>query len=496
MKLVVDGKQVGERRVDKLQNGRWAVPRFDHTFATGGWHTGYVEVADATLPQDNRRYFAFDVLDTVRVLAVDGAPSQVAAARRAVLPQARAHGRPRATGARSGSTPSSPSGLTGADFGKYPLVILANVESLPTPAVEALEGYVDRGGSLLVFLGDQVDPEFYNPNLAAPTRLHGGLMPGRLLGREGDPAGAADVATVGEVDDAHAALSAFQDPQFAGFANVGFKALWGIDPSPTSAVLMRASTGSPLLAVEAVRQGPGDGLRQHVRPRLDELPRPAVVPAVGPPAGRLPRAGAGGAHRVLRHGRRSCRCPSRRPKGLTPVTVKTPDGALVPPVATGDPDEPLAFTETAEAGVYSLLDPSKPDARRVFAVNLESYESDLRYLDDALGGRRPACRPAGQGRGRPEGASAGSAVDHVRRRPRPRGRLVAVGPARDPGLGPRAGGRPGRRPVRALARQPDQPVVLLPASRARAVGSATMTGSPVRRAPVRGRVEPLALARS
>ena len=62
----------------------------------------------------------------------------------------------------------SPSGLTGADFGKYPLVILANVESLPLPAVEALEGYVDRGGSLLVFLGDQVNPDFYNPNLAAP----------------------------------------------------------------------------------------------------------------------------------------------------------------------------------------------------------------------------------------------------------------------------------------------------------------------------------------
>ena len=317
--LVVDGRQVAQRRVDKLQNGRWAVPRFDHTFDSGGWHSGYVEVNDPALPQDNRRYFAFEVLDGVRVLAVNGAPSQVHRLDELFFLKLALTASPENKSPIQVDT-VSPSALTGADFGKYPLVILANVESLPAPAVEVLEGYVDRGGSLLVFLGDQVNPDFYNPNLAAPTRLHGGLMPGRLLGREGDPQAAGDVATVGEIDDAHPALAAFHDPQFASLAGVGFKALWGIDPSAGATILMRTSTGGPLLLERPVRQGARGGVREHRGSRLDEFPGASGVPAVGPPPRRLPRAGAARPRGLLRHGRRRAR--SRRRVGGTPAALR------------------------------------------------------------------------------------------------------------------------------------------------------------------------------
>ncbi len=392
VKLVIDGRQVGERRVEKLQNGRWAVPRFDHTFAAGGWHTGYVEADDAVLPQDNRRYFAFEVLDTVRVLAVDGAPSQVARLDELFFLRLALTADP-GTGSAVRVDTVSPSGLTGADFGKYPLVILANVESLPLPAVEALEAYVDRGGSLLVFLGDQVNPDFYNPNLAAPTRLHGGLMPGRLLGREGDPKGTADVASVGEVDDAHPALSAFQDPQSAGFSNVGFKALWGIDPGPNSSVLMRASTGSPLLLLKPFGKGRVMAFASSCDRDWTNFPvRPSFLPWVHRVVGFLAQEPLGRTG-FFATGEK-VPVPVSASEGLTPVTVKTPDGRLVPPAATGDPDAPLAFDETSEVGVYTLLEPGKPDARRVFAVNLESYESDLKYLDDVLAGPAAEGTPA------------------------------------------------------------------------------------------------------
>ena len=77
VRLFVDGEKVGEQKVEKLQIGRWAAPRFQHTFTTGGWHSGYVEVEDETLPADNRRYFAVEVLQSVKVLAVDGSQSKV-----------------------------------------------------------------------------------------------------------------------------------------------------------------------------------------------------------------------------------------------------------------------------------------------------------------------------------------------------------------------------------------------------------------------------------
>lgn len=394
VKLVVDGRQVGERRVDKLQNGRWAVPRFDHTFAAGGWHTGYVEVADATLPEDNRRYFAFEVHDSVRVLAVDGAPSQVARLDELFFLKLALTADPENKGAVRVDV-VSPSGLTGADFARYPLVVLANVEALPPPAVEALEGYVDRGGSLLVFLGDQVNPEFYNANFASPTRLHGGLMPGRLLGREGDPKGAADFAAVGAVDDTHPALSAFGDPQFAGLSNVGFKALWGVDPGPASAVLMRVSTGSPLLLSKPFGKGRVLAFTSSCDRDWTNFPvRPAFLPWVHRLVGFLAQAPMGGTGFFATGDK--VPVPVAASEGLPQVTVKRPDGTLGSPVATGDPDEPLVFTETSEAGVYTLLDPGKPDARRVFAANLESYESDLTYLDDVLADRAPAGPPAGR----------------------------------------------------------------------------------------------------
>ncbi len=460
VKLVIDGQQVGERRVEKLQNGRWAVPRFDHTFTTGGWHSGYVEVTDAKLPQDNRRYFTFEVLDSVRVLAVDGAPSQVPRLDELFFLKLAL------TANSDNKSPIqldvvSPSALTGADFGKYPLVILANVESLPLPAVEALEGYVDRGGSLLVFLGDQVNAPFYNANLAAPTRLHGGLLPGRLLGREGNPAGPTDVATIGAIDDAHTALAAWQDPEFASLGSVGFKALWGIEPASSATVLMRASTGSPLLLEKPFGKGRVMAFASTCDRDWTNFPvRPSFLPWVHRLVGYLAQEPLGRSGFFATG--EAVPVPVAASEGLPPVAIKKPDGALGAPVAANDPAQPLAFTETAEAGVYTLLDPNDKEHPHPFAVNLESYESDLTYLDDVLAERPGAQAPADRSAKIEAGlkdAVAGPAVDHVRRRPRPR-RPTSRSPGGGSALGRRADGRPGPCPVRALVRQPDQPAAL------------------------------------
>src|SRR5205823_5738563 len=141
-------------------------PRFYHTFAAGGWHSGYVEVEDTTLALDNKRYFALEVVDAVPVLAVNGSPSEV---RRLdelfylnLALTASAEGQQSPVKVDTVAPPA----LAGADLKKYPLVILANVESLPADAVEKLEEFAANGGSLLFFLGDKVNPAFYNDTLA------------------------------------------------------------------------------------------------------------------------------------------------------------------------------------------------------------------------------------------------------------------------------------------------------------------------------------------
>jgi hypothetical protein len=73
---------------------------------------------------------------------------------------------------------------------------------------------------------------------------------------------------------------------------------------------MRADTGAPLLLEKAFGKGPRAPVRQHLRPRLDRLPRAPGLPALDPPPGRLPRPGALAPRRLLRHG------GSRPPAGL------------------------------------------------------------------------------------------------------------------------------------------------------------------------------------
>jgi hypothetical protein len=47
--------------------------------------------------------------------------------------------------------------------------------------------------------------------------------------------------------------------------------------------------------------------------------------------------------------------------------------------ATGDPDRPLVFEDTAVPGIYTL-NPDNEKKTQLFAVNLESFESKLDYL--------------------------------------------------------------------------------------------------------------------
>jgi hypothetical protein len=388
--------KVSEKQVDKLPNGRWASPRFYHAFDSGGWHSGYVEVNDPALPQDNRRYFAFNVLSNINVLAVNGAPSQVERLDELFFLRLALTAAPEGKEAPIRLDTVAPVGLAGKDLSKYPLVILANVESLSAEAVEKLESFVDRGGNLLVFLGDHVNPAFYNSDLAALTRLHGGLLPGRVMAVEGNAASDKDFAEiqVGASYD-HIALAAFNDPKFAGLlSGVKFKALYKIDPGKAD-VLMRATTLSgdstfPLLTEKAFGQGhvlmfastcDRDWTNFPVRPAFLPWTHRLVAHLAQEPMGRQGFYETG----------REVVLPVAATDAQAKLLVKKPDGkpATLVEDATAS-GRRFRFTDTAQAGIYSLVNPDKPDAVQLFAVNLEGYESDLTYLDEVLQNRSGA----------------------------------------------------------------------------------------------------------
>lgn len=379
VRLVVDGKKVGEQELKGLQPGRWQVPRFHHAFDKGGWHSGYVEVADESLAADNRRYFAFQVLDSITLLAVNGAPSSVPRLDELFFL------RLALSAASEGASPIqmdtiAATGLADRDLAPYPLVLLANVESLPHAAVEKLERYVDSGGSVWFFLGDKVNPAFYNDTLSGPTRLHGGLLSARLSKLEGDAATGNDVASVGSVNTDHPALSSFGEAGSANLSGVTFKSLWRLDPNGGD-VLMRTNTDVPILCERSFGKGRSLVFASTCDRDWTNFPvRPAFLPWLYRLVGHLAQQPLD--DQVFR---------------LTGEIVSLPAGTSSSVWQVKRPDDSVSFVATAEAisgrieftdtelpGVYTVTSTDAASPAKQFVANLESYESDLRFLDDVL----------------------------------------------------------------------------------------------------------------
>jgi hypothetical protein len=408
-----EAEKVGERPLEKRAHGGWAAPRFYHTFTTGGWHSGYVEVDDANLPQDNRRYFALQVLDGVDVLAINGVSTQVRDIDRDPVFFLRAALLAANFQVKKGTPDEAkpmrvkedePAALARLDLRKYPLVVLANVARLTGDAHEKLEKYVDGGGSLLIFLGDNIDARFYNQSLAASTRIHGGLLPATLVKERGNVMAAGTksdttYAAVTGVAYSHSALASFEDTKNGNLAGVTFKALWELKP--------RAEQTSVLMSARVLESSAPDGrpkaekASEHLPLLLEKKYGKGRVLLFASTCNRartnFPMSSAflPWTHQLVcylaqkpmrRHGffatGDAVPIPVSDTEGLPPVTVKKPDGTTgFAAMSTGE--YPLTFTDTAQAGVYTLF-PDQKDRKQMVAVNLDPYESKLTYLNDVL----------------------------------------------------------------------------------------------------------------
>jgi hypothetical protein len=386
VQLSMDGARVGEQRAERLPGGRWAAPRFYHTFASGGWHAGFVEIDDESLPTDNRRYFAIEVPETtqtVRVLAVNGSPSNVAALDELFFFRVALTATPEGQKEPFNVRAVSPAELASAELTTFPLVVLANVERLTESAVEKLEDYVAEGGHLLAILGDRVDPGFYNAALAGANRRHGGLLPATITGKSAEPVG-----FIGAINYEHRALAAFQEPKLGTLLgpSLTFKAL-KVD-APANRVLMKASSGAPLLCEKAFgkgkvllftsscsrRQDPKrDWSDFAIRPAFLLWSRFVAEYLTQTPLNLQSGYNTGDAIRLTAPADEKGTLWVRKPDGNKSVAPRASDGSGT-----------YEFTDTLEPGIYTILRSDQQTRVGLFAVNLDSYESDLSYLDEPL----------------------------------------------------------------------------------------------------------------
>lgn len=175
--LVVDGVR---REANQIALGAKAANQvlFTCQFKTAGSHLVDVQLAvDDALPTDNHRLVSIRVWDRIPVLLVDGAPSARPLEGEtdflAVALTPFTLGRVQLADLLETRTIAPPA-LSAELLTDARVVVLANVAKLADGQVDALLRYVQGGGSLLMFLGNQIDLDWYN-RVLGPT--HAGLLP-------------------------------------------------------------------------------------------------------------------------------------------------------------------------------------------------------------------------------------------------------------------------------------------------------------------------------
>ena len=403
--LVIANQTVGEKEV-QLPAGRCRIVRFTHRFPDPGWHGGHVEVgsgedgAAEALLADSRRHFALHVEDRLRILAINGAPSQLPARDELFFLRLALNVRPDETASPAGEqTAGAPIAVdevtadqvTFTRLRGFPLVVMANVADLSPQALDALEQYVDQGGSLMVALGDRVNAGAYN-TWVGEHRLHGGLLPGRLgrlltaqaeesvpLGGEVEGAG-----FIAAIDEKHPVLAGFGTGSLGSLASVRFTSRYEIEPDKGE-VLMRGPSGMALLLERSFGQGRVMLFAATLDRDWTDFPlQPTYVPWLYRIASYLGQEQAGRANFVRTGEVVSLPASTTEPHQLQ---VDKPDGT----VGYGGPDlrdssatTASAFTETEHAGLYAVRSAGQPDtapARFLFAANVPPEESGRRYLE-------------------------------------------------------------------------------------------------------------------
>jgi len=329
---------------------------------------GFATIDDGTLAADDSFAFHLPTVGASRVLVVDGDPgltpvaSEVYYLERALAPWGSA------AAVQGGVLPevTGPAGISILDPEVHQVVFLANVAD-PGPLANHLINFAQRGGSVVIGLGDNVTADRYNGVLAALLPVP--LRRSRSLSGPGDPG----VATL--LPDTSLDLFApFARGGRSAFGRIRWSRLFTVEPfDPTEDVrtLLATEGGLPLLIERKVGNGRVLLMTGTFDTGWGNLPlQAAFMPWVQSMVRYLGgRAAAAGERREARVGDV---IDVALPAALSDIAVTGPRGAVpMETTASG-----VRF-HVDKAGAYRVQTPGAPVLAEV-AVNVDPTESDVR----------------------------------------------------------------------------------------------------------------------
>lgn len=180
LNLTVGASSVPVVPIPEIKPGETKEVEIGYTFTEAGPYAATVRLEGDRLPPDDRRDVALEVVKAVRVLLVDGKPtddlleSQVFYLERALAPPGEVK-----SGVEVVTVPAER--VTEEDLSSYHAVILCDLDRFPTQRLPALERYVREGGGLAIFVGEDVDPIAYEKDLWTAKDKSGALIAGAGL---------------------------------------------------------------------------------------------------------------------------------------------------------------------------------------------------------------------------------------------------------------------------------------------------------------------------
>jgi hypothetical protein len=397
LRLEVDGRTVRNLetpRTAELKQGK--VPfSFKHRFQAPGSHLVTVRLEPDlpvddrkegyqlkdTIPSDNRRDFALDVVTALPVLLVDGDPAPALGERGtdflrdALAPENDPN--PVVQVQTTSIADFTPEMLTGPRGALPPrVVVFNNVAQLSRTQSDAIARFLAAGGGVLVVLGDRVNGEAYNKDLYREGR---GWLPARVDEVQGDVDRPEDGIRPVPSTSTHPVLDLFRDELgIGGLGAARFPRWWkvstpGQDAPGVTVASLRSAREEHAFLVERFFQS-GRVLLSTVP--LDDtwesnLPRTAAfVPLVHEMVYYL--AGARSSDFNLQPGQ-PIRYPTHHTGQLSTITLSTPSGLPRPLTAeptTGDSAHSVqvvegangslvVFDKTREPGLYTVTAPQR-----------------------------------------------------------------------------------------------------------------------------------------
>jgi hypothetical protein len=349
-----------------------------HTFNSGGTYPGEVSISPDNLPADDRRAFVVHLPKQLQALVVNGEPSPIRYRDEAFFVDAALT----AAGSPVQELIRDPESAFREPFDHYDLLFLLNVSAPPPEVARRLIEFVQRGGGLLISMGDRIEPEAYN-------KLLGPILPrGLRMVKTAVPTEASDpeasAAKIKEVAFDHVLFLPFSGKAREGLTSARFFKYMLLEPAQTSAgsaasseVLATFDDGAPALAF--ARRGQGRVLLYTSTVDRDwtDLPlRTSFLPLIqrfgsflsGSLEERDEARARVGAMVPLAASAPQSISLVRSPSGTALPLRKRDDGsALVGPIA--------------EPGLHQVFNPSgEPIPELSFAAGLEASESDLTRL--------------------------------------------------------------------------------------------------------------------